>query len=75
MPTPSKYISENSQLLIGLVTQGHIPTVELMLEGGAMWQDIGRAINWDPATAAEHYANYAFAQLKRLRQSKCSEDA
>ncbi|SAK99016.1 hypothetical protein AWB77_05920 [Caballeronia fortuita] len=63
----NKYICENSQVQIGLVTQGHIPTIECMLEGGALWHDIGRAINWDPATAAQHYARYAFDQLRRLR--------
>ncbi|WP_061165019.1 hypothetical protein [Caballeronia temeraria] len=69
MSTFNKFIPENSQVQIGLVTQGHIPMVERMLEGGALWQEIGRAINWDAATAAEQYATYAFAQLKHLRGS------
>ncbi|WP_244828889.1 hypothetical protein [Caballeronia sp. TF1N1] len=68
MPTTNKYLSENSQVRIGLVTQGHISTIECMLEGGAAWPDIGRAINWDPAAAAQDYAIYAFTQLRRLRQ-------
>ncbi len=64
----NKYVCDNSQVQIGLVTQGHIPTIERMLEGGALWRDIGHAINWDPAIAAQHYAHYAFEQLKRLRR-------
>lgn len=39
----------------GLRPQGHIPTIERMLTEGADWQQIGKAIGWDPEAAERHY--------------------
>lgn len=46
----------NIPVQVGLRAQGHIPTVERMLAEGKSWDEIGAAINWDGATAAEWYA-------------------
>ena len=48
----------NSPVLFGLVQQGHIPTIERMLEEGATWGQIGKEIGWCPETAKEHYRGY-----------------
>jgi hypothetical protein len=42
-------------VVIGLRAQGHIPTVEKMLEEGSSWAEIGKAIGWDGDTAKEWY--------------------
>jgi len=39
----------------GLEAQGHIPTIEWMLQEGASWREISQAIGWDPEAAAQHY--------------------
>ena len=45
----------NAQVRFGLKQQGHLPTIEKMLKNNATWEEIGKAINWDPETAKEHY--------------------
>jgi hypothetical protein len=46
------------RVAFGLRNQGHIPTIEKMLEEGKTWEEIGRAIRWDPFTAQQHYTWY-----------------
>lgn len=43
------------QIKFGLRAQGHIPTIQRMLEEGHSWQAIGEAIHWDPDTAREWF--------------------
>lgn len=45
-------------IVFGLVAQGHIPTIEKMLAGGATWEEIGNKIGWCHKTAKEHYDRY-----------------
>jgi len=54
----------------GLEQQGHIPTIEKMLNefGSArseyIWQRIGQAIGWDYKTAAFYYVEYLRSKNK-----------
>lgn len=45
--------------VFGLKAQGHIPTIERLLDEGVNWEEIGRAIGWCPRTAREHYERHA----------------
>lgn len=45
----------NQPITFGLRAQGHLPMIEKMLTEGASWEEIGKAINWEPATAKEFY--------------------
>lgn len=49
---------ENQPILFGLEKQGHIPTIQKMLESKKTWTEIGDAIGWDSATARWHYEIY-----------------
>jgi hypothetical protein len=42
-------------IVFGLRAQGHLPTIEKMLAEGASWDEIGKAIHWEPATAKDFY--------------------
>jgi len=42
-------------VVFGLRAQGHLSTVERMLLVGASWEQIGREIGWDPATAERFF--------------------
>jgi hypothetical protein len=48
----------NAPVRIGLVAQGHIPTIEKMLAKNKSWAEIGAAIHWEPNTAKEWYQAY-----------------
>ena len=50
----------------GLVQQGHIPLIEEMLNDGKTWDDIGKAIKWEPNTAKDYYYIYLFEKNKHL---------
>jgi hypothetical protein len=54
----------NAPFLFGVKLQGHIPTIERMLEEGATWEQIGEEIGWCPETAKEHYIWYIKEQEK-----------
>ncbi len=43
------------KVVFGLKNQGHISTIEKMLSENKSWDEIGKAINWCPDTAKEHY--------------------
>jgi hypothetical protein len=59
----------NCKVLIGLVQQGHMDTVEKMLAEGKTWEDIGKAINWHgPAVCKMYYME------KELRLFKLSHE-
>lgn len=45
-------------IVFGLEAQGHIPAVEAALAEGADWQEIGRRIGWDGATAKAYYERH-----------------
>ena len=45
----------DTPVLFGLKQQGHLPTIERMIEDGATWEEIGKEIGWCPETAKEHY--------------------
>lgn len=42
----------------GLVAQGHIPTIESLIEQGYGWDYIAKKIGWDRDTAIQHYQWY-----------------
>lgn len=42
----------------GLVQQGHIQTIEQMLQNNSSWAEIGKQIGWCPKTAEQHYTTY-----------------
>ena len=48
----------NTRVLFGLKAQGHLPTIERMLENGATWEEIGKKIGWCPETAKEDYERH-----------------
>lgn len=45
-------------VVFGLAKQGHIPTIQSMLEQGKTWTEIGQEIGWEPKTAREHYERH-----------------
>jgi hypothetical protein len=53
-----KAILENATVVFGLQAQGHIPTITEALAIGKSWDEIGKLIGWDPATAKEHWGWY-----------------
>ncbi len=50
------------KIKFGLEQQGHIPTIERMLDATGSneytWKKIGEEINWCPNTAAYYYIKY-----------------
>lgn len=56
----------DSPVVFGLLRQGHIPTIEIMLKDGATWEEIGKEIGWCPETAKEHYSWHVEALEKHL---------
>jgi hypothetical protein len=50
------------KIKFGLVRQGHIETIEKIInELGSTpyaWEKIGEEIGWDPFTACSHYVTY-----------------
>lgn len=48
----------NSPVRFGLVAQGHVPRIRQMLKEKRSWEEIGRAIGWDPLTACSHFLEY-----------------
>lgn len=51
------------EIAFGLKAQGHIETIERMLDEvkappHAIWERIGDKIGWCPLTAAAYYVNY-----------------
>lgn len=59
----------SAKFAFGLRQQGHLPTVERMLSERASWQEIGREIGWDPATAREWYEREREADAKSRERS------
>ncbi len=45
-------------IVFGLEAQGHIPTIEAMLNDGEEWPEIGRRIGWDWKTAKAYYQRF-----------------
>ena len=56
----------NTPVVFGLLQQGHIPTIKIMLKDGATWKEIGKEIGWCPETAKEHYGWYVKALENHL---------
>jgi hypothetical protein len=52
----------------GLEAQGHLPRIEAMLAESPprSWEEIGKAIGWDPDTACQHYIWHLQDERKRL---------
>lgn len=53
------------QVKFGLRQQGHLPTIKRMLEECKSWEEIGRAISWDPTTAEEWYHDEQLMEMVR----------
>jgi hypothetical protein len=57
-----KMEEKDMKIVFGLEAQGHIPTIEKILdEFGSnefSWEKIGKEINWCPKTACYHYVTY-----------------
>lgn len=45
----------DTPIVFGLRAQGHLPTIERMLEEGRTWEEIGQEIGWCSKTAERHY--------------------
>ena len=60
-------IFENSKVVFGLVAQGHIPTIERLIDEGKQWDEIGREIGWCPITAREHFERH----LRPVTKENC----
>ena len=58
---------ENAPVVFGLVAQGHIPTIERLIDEGKQWDEIGSAIGWCPITAREHFERY----LRPVTEENC----
>ena len=54
----------------GLRAQGHLPTIERMLNEGASWHAIGRAIGWDKHAACEHYTIHLREEAKAAQAAQ-----
>lgn len=52
----------------GLEAQGHIPTIEEMLDHGSGWDDIARSIGWEPDTARRHYHAYLQKRAEAIKE-------
>lgn len=53
-----------TKILFGLEAQGHIPTIEHMLNKDCSWDEIGKEINWIGDTVKEHYKEYLSRKIK-----------
>lgn len=47
-----------ARVVFGLEAQGHITTIEQMLQEDASWNEIGKAIGWHGPTAQRYYQRY-----------------
>lgn len=70
---------EKLKVNFGLAQQGHIQTIEKMLDqngyGESSWEKIGKAIHWQPETAMRHYIKYLRNErLKPENDSKSAPD-
>ncbi len=58
-------------IAVGLQQQGHIPTIEKILdEMGSTtlaWERIGKEINWVPQAACRDYVDYLREQIKKIQ--------
>lgn len=52
----------------GLKAQGHIPTIEKMLDQGSGWNDIARSIGWETETAKRHYHAYLNKRAEAIKE-------
>lgn len=55
----------NAPVVFGLEAQGHIPTIERMLDEQKTWDEIGKEIGWCPRTAMEHYYSWRTGRCDR----------
>lgn len=53
--------------VFGLAAQGHLPTIERMIDENKSWDDIGQAIGWCPKTAQRHYLQYLRQQQTKVQ--------
>jgi len=64
-----KMEEKNLKIAFGLEQQGHIPTIERILEecgcNEYAWQKIGKEINWCPKTASYYYIKYLRNKLSQ----------
>ncbi len=68
-------LSESGATLkFGLRAQGHIPTIERMLDDGASWDAIGKAIGWHPPTAKLWYERELQRSLDEKRKAQNEHD-
>ena len=54
------------RVVFGLVNQGHIPTIEEMLDRYCKWDEINSAIGWAGDAAQEDYIRYLRKRGKAL---------
>ena len=59
-----KILLNNTPVLFGLEAQGHIPTVEHMLNKDCSWDEIGKEINWIGDAVKEDYKEYLSRKSK-----------
>lgn len=45
----------NAPIAFGLTAQGHMPTIDRMMALGIGWDEIGKEIGCDPATALDFW--------------------
>ena len=57
----------------GLRAQGHLPTIERMLDEGASWHAIGRAIGWSKHAACEYYTIHLREDAKAAQAAWVAE--
>ena len=57
---------KNMKIAFGLEAQGHIPTIDKMLDGTNDWDTIAKEIGWVTETAMRCYILYLREQIKSL---------
>ena len=72
-------IKKGVKVKFGLVAQGHIPTIEKMLDKHCSWDEINKEIGWAGGAAQENYTRYLRAQSaekdKRIAELEALESA
>lgn len=68
---------ENVQIKFGLEQQGHISTIEKIIDelgfiNEHTWEEIGKEIGWCPQTACYHYMRYLRKELNELKTNTVS---
>jgi hypothetical protein len=67
-----KLDKKDLKIVFGLEAQGHIPTIEKILDdlgsNDYAWEKIGKEIGWCDKTARNHYITYLREKYKKYKK-------